>query len=206
MFDPSRRTGELAGSLAAARSLAFAIAAALVLVQTAPAMADESGSTVHVRTDAAEGALDSTDGQLLYQVPGREVEYPEPEAAPAAGELITTFALAYVGYPYVAGGNSPYGFDCSGFTQFVVLNVLGVDIGHGIDGQPSMGWWVDYGAWAPGDIVFFQNTYRAGLSHAGIYIGDGLFVHAENEGTGVTISSMYSSYYGPRYWGAIRVG
>ena len=72
--------------------------------------------------------------------------------------------------------------------------------------QPGAGAGVEYGAWQPGDLVFFQNTYRDGLSHAGIYIGDGLFVHAENEGTGVVITSMYSDYYGPRYWGAVRVG
>jgi cell wall-associated NlpC family hydrolase len=201
---------ELAGSLTALRSLAIACAAALFFAQAGSVLADEPGATVHVRADAgsesAARPADSGDGQPLYKVEGRDVDYPEPEPAPAVGELITNFALAYVGYPYVAGGNSPTGFDCSGFTQFVVLNVLGIDIGHGIDGQPSMGWWVDYGAWAPGDIVFFQNTYRAGLSHTGIYIGDGLFVHAENEGSGVTVSSMYSSYYGSRYYGAIRVG
>jgi cell wall-associated NlpC family hydrolase len=54
-------------------------------------------------------------------------------------------------------------------------------------------------------VIFFQNTYRAGISHAAIYIGDYQFVHAENESTGVTISSIWSDYYLSRYWGAIRV-
>jgi cell wall-associated NlpC family hydrolase len=131
---------------------------------------------------------------------------PTPEAPSAtAGQALVDFALSYVGYPYVAGGNSPYGFDCSGFTQFVMLNVLGIDIGHAVEGQPYTGAWVEWDAWQPGDVIFFQNTYRAGISHAAIYIGDYQFVHAENESTGVTISSIWSDYYLSRYWGAIRL-
>ena len=181
--------------------------------------ADEANApTVRVRDESAatgETADASTEesvaqpgdgGQPLYRVDGREIDYPEPDPKPTAGELIVEFAMAYVGYPYVAAGNTPAGFDCSGFTQFVILNTLGIDIGHGLDGQPGAGPWIDYGAWQPGDLVFFQNTYKPGLSHVGLYIGDGLMVHAENEGTGVTVSSLYSEYYGSRYWGSIRVG
>jgi cell wall-associated NlpC family hydrolase len=129
---------------------------------------------------------------------------PEPPSPPA-GEIIVETALAYVGYPYAAGGNSPAGFDCSGFTQFVVLMALGLDIGHGLPGQTAAGWWVDWGAWLPGDLVFFANTYQPGLSHAGIYVGDGLFIHAGDEATGVLISSMYEEYYAGRYYGAVRI-
>jgi len=126
--------------------------------------------------------------------------------APSLGGSIAGFAMGYVGYPYVAAGNGPGGFDCSGFTQFVMLNVVGIDIGHAVEGQPWNGAWVNWGAWAPGDLVFFANTYRPGISHTGIYIGDGLFVHAENEGTGVVVTSIYSAYYAARYYGAVRVG
>ena len=78
---------------------------------------------------------------------------------------------------------------------------------HAVESQAgSAGSWVNYGEWQPGDLIYFQNTYRAGISHAAIYIGDGLIVHAENESTGVTIDSIYSGYYGPRYWGAYRIG
>lgn len=132
-------------------------------------------------------------------------DVPAAETAASSGGQIAAFAQQYLGYPYVWAGNTPAGFDCSGFTQFVILNTLGIDIGHGLDGQPGAGAGVDYGAWQAGDLVFFQNTYRAGLSHVGIYIGDGLFIHSENESTGVTISNIYSDYYGPRYWGSVRV-
>jgi cell wall-associated NlpC family hydrolase len=133
--------------------------------------------------------------------------YGEILAAPAAGPTIVSIAMSYLGYPYVAGGASPSGFDCSGFTQYVVGMATGIWISHAVEAQPySAGAWVDYGNWQPGDLIFFQNTYRAGISHAAIYIGDGQIVHAENEGSGVTIDSIYSDYYAPRYWGAIRIG
>ena len=130
-----------------------------------------------------------------------------PVAIPVSyGNLIANTALGHVGYPYVAAGAGPYGFDCSGFSQYIVGITTGIWLSHAVEAQPySAGYFVEYGAWAPGDLIFFQNTYRAGISHVGIYIGDGMIVHAENESTGVTIDSIYSSYYGPRYWGAVRV-
>ena len=129
----------------------------------------------------------------------------EETGSAGSGQTIVDFAMAYLGYPYAAGGNSPAGFDCSGFVQFVVLNTLGIDIGHAVEGQPYSGVAVAWDALQPGDIVFFQNTYRAGISHASIYIGDGQIIHAENYDTGVTISWVWSDYYGPRYWGAMRL-
>jgi cell wall-associated NlpC family hydrolase len=170
---------------------------------------NEAGTgTVRVRSvDNAETIAESETGNDVASVAAREMPVSElARAVPTAGDSIVAFALQYVGYPYVWAGNTPAGFDCSGFTQFVILNVVGIDIGHGIGGQPGAGAWVDAGALLPGDLVFFQNTYQPGLSHAGIYIGDGLFVHAENEGTGVVVTAIWSDYYGPRFWGAVRVG
>lgn len=136
---------------------------------------------------------------------------PPVEAAPAppvysAGLGIAGFALQFVGYPYVWAGNTPAGFDCSGFTQYVILNTLGIDIGHGTPGQTGFGYFVDYGAWAPGDLIFFANTFDVGISHVGIYIGDGMMVHAGSEETGVFVSNVYSDYYTSHYYGAYRLG
>jgi cell wall-associated NlpC family hydrolase len=127
-------------------------------------------------------------------------------AQDASGQYIADFALGFQGYPYVWAGNTPGGFDCSGFTQYVILNTVGIDIGHGTAGQMNYGAWVDWGAWEPGDLIYFAGTWDAGISHTGVYIGDGMFIHAENEMTGVTISSLYSDYYAGHYYGAIRVG
>jgi cell wall-associated NlpC family hydrolase len=122
----------------------------------------------------------------------------------AGGQAIADFALQFQGYPYVYAGNTPAGFDCSGFTQYVLLNTLGIDIGHGVAEQTNYGYWVDWDAWQPGDLLYFAGTYRDGISHTGVYIGDGQFIHAENEGTGVVISSVYSDYYAGHYYGAYR--
>jgi cell wall-associated NlpC family hydrolase len=122
----------------------------------------------------------------------------------ATGEQIASFALQFQGYPYVYAGEGPYAFDCSGFTMFVIHNTLGIDIPHDMFVQYQMGLSVSRDALQPGDLVFFANTFRPGMSHNGIYIGGGQFVHAETESSGVTISDLDSDYYRDRWYGAVR--
>ena len=121
------------------------------------------------------------------------------------GQAIVDFAMQYYGAPYVYAGNTPAGFDCSGFTQFVVQNVTGLDIGHGTEGQLAYGTPVAYADLQPGDLVYFAGTWGPGISHTGIYIGDGQIIHAENETTGVTISNLWGGY-DAYYYSAIRIG
>jgi len=125
--------------------------------------------------------------------------------ANSSGSEIANFAMQYVGYPYAYAGEGPYAFDCSGFTKFVIQNTLGMDITHDMFTQIGMGQSVGMAELQPGDLVFFANTFRPGLSHAGIYIGGGQFVHAENESTGVTVSDLNSDYYGSRWAGGTRL-
>jgi peptidoglycan endopeptidase LytF len=136
---------------------------------------------------------------------------PEPAPSPPAGDsgsstgsAMANFALQYVGYPYVWATAGPSSFDCSGFTYWVTKNVVGIDIGRGLHTQVSAGTPVSRANLQPGDLVFFQNTYTWGLSHSGIYIGGGQFIHAENESTGVKISDINSNYYSSRWYGAVR--
>lgn len=189
------------------RTLIVLLASSGLLLTATPASAEESTSVME-RFSALTAAAPSDDPfRAGHPVSTLDTPLVDPQAvAPGLGDAIAGFAVSYQGYPYVWAGNGPGGFDCSGFTEWVILNIVGVDIGHDLQSQPYTGYWVDYGAWQPGDLVFFQNTYKAGLSHAGVYIGDGLFIHAENESTGVVITSIYSDYYGSRYWGATRVG
>ncbi len=126
-------------------------------------------------------------------------------AATSAGQAIADFALQFQGYPYVWAGNTPAGFDCSGFTQYVILNTLGIDITHSTELQMGYGAPVNWGAWQPGDLIYFAGTYAPGITHTGVYIGDGLMIHAENPGTGVVISDITSGYYANHYYGAIRL-
>ena len=123
----------------------------------------------------------------------------------SSGQQIASFAQQYVGYPYAYAGEGPYAFDCSGFTKFVIQNTLGMDITHDMFTQIGMGQSVGMSELQPGDLVFFANTFRPGLSHTGIYIGGGQFVHAENESTGVMISDLNSDYYGSRWAGGTRL-
>ncbi len=126
--------------------------------------------------------------------------------ATSSGQSMVSFAMQYVGYPYAYAGEGPYAFDCSGFTKFVAQNTLGMDITHDMFTQIGMGSSVDRGGLVEGDLVFFANTFRPGLSHTGIYIGGGQFVHAENESTGVVVSDLNSDYYSSRWYGATRLG
>jgi cell wall-associated NlpC family hydrolase len=64
---------------------------------------------------------------------------------------------------------------------------------------------VGHGEWQPGDIVFFENTFERGLSHVGIYMSGDDFIHAENEQTGVVVTSLNAEYYSQRYAGARRL-
>lgn len=121
------------------------------------------------------------------------------------GEEIARTGLRYKGTRYVAGGNSPRGFDCSGFTQFVVEKVTDLDIGRTVTGQWRFGSGVSKGQLRAGDLVFFKNTFERGLSHVGIYIGRGRFVHAENERSDVTVDELSSDYYAAHYAGARRM-
>lgn len=116
--------------------------------------------------------------------------------------LIQT-ALSCRGAKYRRGGTSRGGFDCSGFTRYVFAK-YGVKLPHSSAAQAKLGKPIAKSELQAGDLVFFQ-TYSRGISHVGIYIGDRRFVHAATYGRGVTVDSLDSSYYAPRYRGARRV-
>jgi len=115
---------------------------------------------------------------------------------------IISIAMKYLGVPYVFGGTSPSGFDCSGYIQYV-FNQAGISLPRTADVQYGVGKSVPMSKLQPGDLVFFE-TYEPGPSHVGIYLKNGDFVHASSY-TGITVTSLYSSYYAPRYLGAKRV-
>jgi cell wall-associated NlpC family hydrolase/nucleoid-associated protein YgaU len=122
----------------------------------------------------------------------------------AGGGAVVSAAMKHLGARYVFGGTSPAGFDCSGFVWYV-HKALGKPVSRGLWGQLNGGPRIALSALQPGDTVFFANTYMPGLSHAGIYIGGGRFIHASDESSGVKISSLSDSYWGPRYIGASRL-
>lgn len=122
-----------------------------------------------------------------------------------AGNAILDLAYAYMGVPYLWGGTTPVGFDCSGFTWFVLSNIVGDWYPRPMEDQIELGAWVAPEHLLPGDVIYFQNTYQWGVSHVGFYVGDGLFISASGEHDGVGISSLYDPYWGTRYLTARRV-
>ena len=132
-----------------------------------------------------------------------ENPFVEPkEIPPAAGarDKIVATAKKYLGVPYVWGGTSPRGFDCSGLVQ-TVFGENGVPLPRGSGDQYRKGRKVSPKNMRTGDLVFFH-TYTSGPSHVGIYVGDGKFLHAESSPRGVTVTPLSENYWDERFLGA----
>ena len=130
---------------------------------------------------------------------------PRDRMGAAFGPGVAQQALSYRGMPYVFGSASPRrGFDCSGLV-FFLLRQRGYNPPRTAAGYRSYGSPVARGAWQPGDLILFANTYKRGISHIGVYTGNNNFVHAATTGSGVRVDSLTSGYYASKYWGARRV-
>ncbi len=195
--------------LLAAGALAFLLAGT-----SAFALADPTASTMPSAVHAAtvSSAVDSPDIAQWSGVTARPTAHSAGHhIAKFASRLfartariaktLTRSALRFLGTPYVFGGTSGYGFDCSGYVQHVYA-MLGVHLPRMADAQYYAGS-RPIGGVKTGDLVFFQ-TYELGPSHVGIYIGHGHFVHASSS-HGVMVSSLSDSYWSVRYLGAKRV-
>ncbi len=121
----------------------------------------------------------------------------------ASGDEILSKAQEYLGCPYVYGGASPSGFDCSGFVYYV-LKSLGYSPYRTPADQIQMGTSVSKENLQPGDIVFFSGNGTS-ITHVGIYAGDGQFIHAPNSRSVVSYSSLTSGYWSDHYYAARRV-
>ncbi|MBE6922390.1 MAG: hypothetical protein E7465_04315 [Ruminococcaceae bacterium] len=120
------------------------------------------------------------------------------------GQQVVDFAKKFLGTPYKWGGTTPAGFDCSGFVYYV-YNSLGYKMPRMINDMNRQGTYVAKANLKPGDVIIFQNTYASGLSHVGIYVGDGKFIHSPNSRSVVSYADLYSTYYINHYYGARRI-
>ena len=118
------------------------------------------------------------------------------------GADIVKNAQKYMGVPYVWGGTTPAGWDCSGYTQYV-MKESGITIPRTAAEQFSKGVAVNKNDLQVGDMVFFT-TYKPGASHVGFYLGDNKFIHASSAAKEVTINSLTETYYTEHYIGARR--
>lgn len=127
----------------------------------------------------------------------------EAKSSGKAQEIVNC-AMQYLGCPYVYGGSSPRGFDCSGFTSYVYAQ-CGVKINRTASAQLNNGYAVSRSELQPGDLVMFNSGSSSPASHVGLYIGNGQFIHASAPGVGVIIDSLNSGFYSRTYVGARRV-
>ena len=126
----------------------------------------------------------------------KEIQVAPTIKGKATYNKVITIAESLLGIPYVYGGNTTAGFDCSGFVRYVYMNA-GLEITRKSSEDYFLNDTTSVETPVPGDVVFFKNTYRSGISHMGIYIGDGQFIHAGSDG--VEVSKLEYSYWKERF-------
>lgn len=125
------------------------------------------------------------------------------EASAASSSDIATYAKKFTGTPYKFGGTTTSGFDCSGYIRYVYNNA-DIKLPRTSAEQFKVGKAVSKDKLQPGDLVFFANTYKKGISHTGIYLGDDKFISAKSNGV-TTANLKTNPYWAPKYAGARRV-
>ena len=125
-------------------------------------------------------------------------------------KTLVSLAMQLRDIRYVRGGRDPStGFDCSGFVRYVFAHAVGLDLPTNSASQFLAGLKVDRGDMKPGDLVFFRTAGRRGqgrISHVGIYIANGQFIHSPSRGKTVRVDSLDESYWSQRFAGAKRPG
>jgi cell wall-associated NlpC family hydrolase len=198
----------IAGAFALSLTLsnAIALAAPKPTVESPEVTYSQSALSRSVNAQAVSPDVAEWTSRLVISQPAH---HPEGIGRFAGGILARTSRLAqtlarsalrFLGTPYVFGGTSTSGFDCSGFVQHV-FGMLGIGLPRTADAQYDAGKPAVGGPRA-GDLVFFD-TY-GGVSHVGIYLGHGDFVHASSS-HGVMVSNLSDSYWASRYVGAKRI-
>lgn len=140
----------------------------------------ESKELKAVASDEEEGGIRMREASLLLR------------------DEIVAKAMSLAGCPYRTAGNTPAGFDCSGFTSYVYA-CFGIDIGRDCRSQYAKGTPVPYEELKPGDLVYFATMGRGYNSHAGMYIGNGLMIHSPHSGDVVHVEDITEGYYAQRY-------
>ena len=161
--------------------------------------AEEAARQAQLQREARLAAQQQPASTSLSQTVG--IQPPSggiPPAPPPTHGGVVGIAESYLGTPYVWGGASPSGFDCSGFTMYVYSKV-GVSLPHNAAAQHGYGSPVARSDLQPGDLVFFD-----GLGHVGLYVGGNTFIHAPHTGDVVKYSSI-SGWYASTYVGARRL-
>ena len=195
----ARRKASIESQLATRRSLLNSIRGEIARLQAAErARQAELERRARAQATAAAAAPPVLASALSSESAASQPAAPTTPAPVARYGGVVGIAMQYLGTPYVYGGASPSGFDCSGFVLYVYAK-LGVSLPHNAAAQYGYGTPVDRSQLQPGDLVFFN-----GLGHNGIYIGGGSFIHSPHTGDVVKISSL-SGWYDATWVGARRL-
>jgi cell wall-associated NlpC family hydrolase len=195
----TRRRSGIEGQLAERQRLLSTIKDQIASLEAAERRRQERlAAQAQVRFQAAQRETESEAApEALVESDSIEEAIAPAPAARYGG--VVGIAMQYLGVPYVWGGASPSGFDCSGLIMYAYAQV-GVSLPHHAASQYGMGTAVSRDQLEAGDLVFFN-----GLGHAGIYIGGGQFIHAPHSGDVVKISSLSDSWYARTWVGARRI-
>jgi len=162
----------------------------------------EAEAAAQAKATAEAEAKAEAEAAARTKVAAKSTVAAEPKSATvsvpesAAGSEVVSVAMEYLGCPYVWGGATPGGFDCSGFVMYVYKKV-GVNLPHSSRMQYTCGRPVSRSELRPGDLVFFYDP----ISHVGIYIGEGQMIHAAGSGKNVRINDVWIN----NYYGACRI-
>lgn len=167
-------------------------------IESIEAQLKKEKSTADDKLADAQELLDELEAEEREEILSRGSER-VPSSVPASGRAAAAidYAMAQVGDAYVYGAAGPSAFDCSGLTM-MAWGQAGVGLPHSSSAQYSSGARVAESDLQPGDLVFYYSP----ISHVGMYIGNGMIVHAANPGTGVVVSELHSM----PYVGAVRPG
>jgi len=211
--EADRRAAEEAAAIAAAEAAAIAAAeeaarVAAIAVEEVAEVETVATTSRNVAAPAVTAPQQSAPTETVAQAPATTPEStpaptpaPAPAPAPApshSGDLIGE-AYKYLGVPYVWGGKTPAGFDCSGFTSYVFRQAYGMEIGSWTGAQENLGAKISVSEAQPGDLLFWGSA--GSTYHVAISLGGGSYIHAPFEGRTVEVNTI--SNFTPQF--AVRV-
>ena len=187
------------------QALRSVVATILFVAFSGQAMAAPPSPQVSCMSGALEVLLPaSVIDELGSFAPAVQDEAAAPPASKDPRRVLVEFALQLRDIRYRRGGRVPTtGFDCSGFVHYVFANVLGLDLPSDSASQFSSGEKIARSDMQAGDLVFFR-IHGKRVSHVGIYLGDGQFIHAPTTGERVKVNNLAENYWARRFAGARR--